>query len=306
MVWRTKMNRKREEIVNTTIELFLKVGIRKITMDDIAQNANVSKVTIYKYFLDKDSLYAEVCRHICASYTTRMENIVACEADLKQRLYDYLDIIAECTNSGHYALCHELRFYNLEAEKAYEAFMQTYKRTMLRLIDAGIERKLIKNSLKPDEIFHYIDMSISYYQQNAAYREKVQYDSDFKKRFLLFYISNIFEDGKEMFPDAGVQIVQSLLQRTIGLAKAGTKGSIDEIMKHLNMEMTIAESKFIDFALSYVNSDEGVKVMEYYLFHGTQVQRNYCALYFARLGEYPIVREAFDKGLIDAKQAFSR
>lgn len=96
------------------------------------------------------------------------------------------------------------------------------------------------------------------------------------------------------------------LQYYIRLAEEGSKASIDEIMKHLNRRMTIAESKFIDFALSRIDSEEGTEVLKHYLFHGTQVQRNYCTLYFARLGEYPLVREAYDKGLVDARQAFSR
>lgn len=99
---------------------------------------------------------------------------------------------------------------------------------------------------------------------------------------------------------------QTLLQHYISLAQEGTKVSIGEIMKHLNKSMTLIESKFIDFALGHVDNDEGVKIMEYYLFHGTQIQRNYCALYFGRRGEYLIIRKAFDEGLIDAKQAFSR
>ena len=99
---------------------------------------------------------------------------------------------------------------------------------------------------------------------------------------------------------------QTPLQQYIGLAREGTKASIDEIMRHLNKNMTIAESKFIDFALGHVNSDEGVAVMEHYLFYGTQIQRNYSTLYFGRRGEYLLIRKAYDQGLIDAKQAFSR
>jgi hypothetical protein len=99
---------------------------------------------------------------------------------------------------------------------------------------------------------------------------------------------------------------QSMLTKYIALAKEGTKASIGEIMKHLNRRMTLAESKFIDFALGHVDGDEGLQTMEHYLFYGTQIQRNYCALYFGRRGEYQIVRKAYDQGLIDAKQAFSR
>jgi len=99
---------------------------------------------------------------------------------------------------------------------------------------------------------------------------------------------------------------QTLLQYYICLAKEGTKESIDEIMRHLNMDMSIGESKFIDYALGLVENKAGIKIMEEYLFHGTQIQRNYCTLYFGRRGEYPIIRKAFDAGLIDARQAFSR
>lgn len=99
---------------------------------------------------------------------------------------------------------------------------------------------------------------------------------------------------------------QTALQYYIGLAKEGSKASIDEIMIHLNENMTLVESKFIDFALGLVSNHEGVNIMEHYLFNGTQIQRNYSALYFGRRGEYLIIRKAYDEGLIDAKQAFSR
>jgi hypothetical protein len=101
-------------------------------------------------------------------------------------------------------------------------------------------------------------------------------------------------------------MAQSLLQTYIGLAKEGTPAAIGEIMRNLNPEMSLAESKFIDFALGHVQGEEGMAVMERFLFSGTQIQRNYCALYFGRRGDYDIVRRAYDQGLIDAKQAFSR
>ncbi len=92
----------------------------------------------------------------------------------------------------------------------------------------------------------------------------------------------------------------------VSLAKKGTKDTIKIIMNDLNKNMTLAESKFIDFALGHVDTEEGFNVMKHYLFNGTQIQRNYCALYFGRKGEYLIIRKAYDEGLIDAKQAFSR
>lgn len=99
---------------------------------------------------------------------------------------------------------------------------------------------------------------------------------------------------------------KTMLQNYIDLAKEGTSESIGRIMADLTMETPIVETKFIDFALSFVSSEEGLAVMEEYLFKGSQIQRNYATLFFARLGEYLLIRKAYDMGLIDLRQAFSR
>lgn len=99
---------------------------------------------------------------------------------------------------------------------------------------------------------------------------------------------------------------KTVLQKYIELAKEGTEASIGSIMSDLNENTSIVDTKYIDFALGHVTGEEGMLVMEKYLFKGTQIQRNYATLYFARLGEYPIIRKAYDLGLIDGRQAFSR
>ena len=96
------------------------------------------------------------------------------------------------------------------------------------------------------------------------------------------------------------------LQYYVYLAKTGTKDSIDIIMNDLFKKMSLAQSKFIDYALGLAETHQAKAQIEHYLFCGTQIQRNYCALYFGRLDEYTIIRQAYERGLIDARQAFSR
>jgi hypothetical protein len=67
---------------------------------------------------------------------------------------------------------------------------------------------------------------------------------------------------------------QTRLQTYIALAKEGTKQSVGALMQRLNRKMTIAESKELDFALGHVETEEGVKIMEHYLFHGTQIHHH--------------------------------
>ena len=49
----------KEKIINKAKEMFLRLGFKSITMDDIACEMCISKKTIYKYFSNKDILIEE-------------------------------------------------------------------------------------------------------------------------------------------------------------------------------------------------------------------------------------------------------
>ena len=187
------MNKKAEKIINTTINLFIKEGVKKVTMDDIAENAKSSKVTVYKYFSDKDTLYLEVGKFIFQNYAQKLKSIISNSDALIIKIQQYLDIICEFTDSGNLALCKELVQYNIDLSNEYSFYLQIYQDTMLELIDQGIEQKQIKSELDRMLIFSYIDMGVEYYQSNASYRYKINNDKEFQESYMSFYIGNIFE-----------------------------------------------------------------------------------------------------------------
>ncbi len=49
-----------EEIIEKVLNLYLKYGIKSITMDDAAKELGISKKTLYQYFSDKDDLVQKV------------------------------------------------------------------------------------------------------------------------------------------------------------------------------------------------------------------------------------------------------
>jgi AcrR family transcriptional regulator len=138
-------DKKADTILDTTIQLFLRDGARKITMDDIAENSNVSKVTIYKYFADKDTLYREIGVRIFSEYIFRLIQLVSSGDALVSKLYRFLDVICDFTDSGRLALCGELAKYNSDVGGDYERYLQTYKRSLTALIDEGMREGLLKS-----------------------------------------------------------------------------------------------------------------------------------------------------------------
>lgn len=96
--------------------------------------------------------------------------------------------------------------------------------------------------------------------------------------------------------------VQELSDR----ANRGTIEDVDHILGHLTPDVTLSVTRFVDYALSLVESKAGIERIEFYLFNGTQIQRNYCSLFFNRRGDWPVVKEAYERGLIDKIQAYAR
>jgi len=97
-----------------------------------------------------------------------------------------------------------------------------------------------------------------------------------------------------------------LLKEYIDKAENGTAHDIDDILGKLTTDSTFAVTRYVDFSLGQVTNHEGFERIKYYLFNGTQIQRNYASLFFNRRGDWMFVKEAFDKGLIDEIQAFAR
>lgn len=89
-------------------------------------------------------------------------------------------------------------------------------------------------------------------------------------------------------------------------ATRGEVEDVDYIIGHLTADVTLSTTRFVDYALSLVEKEIGIRRIEFYLFNGTQIQRNYCSLFFGRRDDWDIVNRAFQQGLIDEIQAYAR
>jgi TetR/AcrR family transcriptional repressor of mexJK operon len=58
----SRSDRKRKALLLAATEIFLDKGYDGTSMDDVAAKAAVSKPTVYKYFSDKERLFAEIVR----------------------------------------------------------------------------------------------------------------------------------------------------------------------------------------------------------------------------------------------------
>jgi AcrR family transcriptional regulator len=77
---------KRDRIVNTAQGLFFRHGIAGVTVEQIAEQAQVSRVTIFKYFGDKDGLAREAVRAWARALLAGLDSLLECDSPFSEKL----------------------------------------------------------------------------------------------------------------------------------------------------------------------------------------------------------------------------
>jgi AcrR family transcriptional regulator len=88
-----RIQKTRQSIMNTFIDLLAEKGFDKITINDIAERANINRGTVYLHYVDKFDLldkcietYVEMLLHHCANNTDKKLN-----ASAFQSVFEYLE-----------------------------------------------------------------------------------------------------------------------------------------------------------------------------------------------------------------------
>ena len=68
------MEEKKLNIIKVVGQLYLRFGIKSVTMDDVANECGVSKKTLYQYFSDKEDLISQVIDYYLQIPEFRIEN----------------------------------------------------------------------------------------------------------------------------------------------------------------------------------------------------------------------------------------
>jgi DNA-binding MarR family transcriptional regulator len=131
--------------------------------------------------------------------------------------------------------------------------------------------------------------------------------SPFEKQQLISILSKInFLDARKSILREHRRTITERGKDIRERCKRGSAPDIDRVLSLLHEKADLPTTKIIDYYLGTVRSEEGTARIKHYLFHGTQMQRNYATLFFARRNDWPLVNQAHSMGLIDYAQAYSR
>jgi AcrR family transcriptional regulator len=182
-----KMDEKFEQMLGGAIGVFMKYGIRSVTMDDMARQLGVSKKTLYKYVTDKSDLVKR-----CMAFQHEQEHCALGEV-MKKGLnaidenFEVSRFIAEQIKNIHPSVMYDIEKYYPEVKQEFNHYKkETVYGWVVDNMERGIKEGLFRDDLnvpilaaayiqRMDDLFDEEAFPSSQFKTSEVYLELFRY-----------------------------------------------------------------------------------------------------------------------------------
>lgn len=133
--------------------LFMKYGIKSITMDDVAAELGISKKTLYQWFTSKDDLVHKVLSHHISREKTQCLQMAAQSANAIEEILSVLDANSQELSQMKANVVYDLQKYHREAWEMVRKYQYDFVFKIIRQnLQRGRDEGLYREDFDPDII----------------------------------------------------------------------------------------------------------------------------------------------------------
>lgn len=154
---------KRSDILNAAQPLFGRYGLKRVTTDDIARDAHVSKTTLYKLYKNKSDILLDVVSEELSQLSARINTAVAAEVTVENKLRAHL--LTKINAIDGLINLHNITRKTLdeqwdEAQALRERFMAEESRLIAEILTEGVQSgSLAISNVKA--LAHFVALSLA-------------------------------------------------------------------------------------------------------------------------------------------------
>ncbi len=163
----------KDKIITKATDMFLKLGFKSVTMDDIACEMCISKKTIYKYFSNKEILIEEGTEIVHQKIYKIMDEIVAKNYNAIEENFEIRKMFKEMFKSTDTSPLYQLKKHYPEIHiKVIENKMEDCKKMFSQNIVKGIYQGLYRENVKIETAVKF------YYTLIFSINETTQFENE--------------------------------------------------------------------------------------------------------------------------------
>jgi AcrR family transcriptional regulator len=141
----------KEKILIGAEELFLKFGVRSVSMDDIARHLSVSKKTLYQHFADKDELVTMMADRHMKQDKKSFEVITKQSKNAIDELVKISEFMKRHLHEMNPSLLFDLQKFHTKAWNVWLDYRDNYvMKSVVRNLKQGIEEGYFRPDINPE------------------------------------------------------------------------------------------------------------------------------------------------------------
>lgn len=186
-----EMEETHKKIVEESVQLFLKFGIRSVTMDDVSRELGISKKTLYKYVSNKTELVEQGVKMTFGKIMEDMHEIASNTENAIDELFKIDEYFDNMMRTQHPAMMYQLRKYHAETFNWLEGskvdfILNTTRNNLKRGTDQGYYREDINQ-----DYISYIYLAHAIVMESEIIPESICESSDFHREHVIYHVRGI-------------------------------------------------------------------------------------------------------------------
>lgn len=135
----------KEEIVQKASDMFLRLGYKSVTMDDIAAEMGISKKTIYQHFSNKEELVEASTSHLFSTISLGIDSIREMQKNSIEEIFTIRTFMMQHLNNESSSPFYQLqkffpKIFSCLREKQFMKMNSCMKENLQKGVDGGIFR----------------------------------------------------------------------------------------------------------------------------------------------------------------------
>lgn len=189
----------RQRVIQKSIEFFVQYGIRQVTMDQIAEEAGMSKRTIYEMFRDKDTLVWECLDAMNRQHMEEVKEILANASNVIEALYKFGQHGGKKKSEINHLFYENLR-------KLYPQFWEILKKNSrpgsgsfsCKILEKGIQEGIFVKDINVEIVDAFFYVMMETFHKKDIFPENISPNDLMRNIIIPYFIGISTEKGRTL------------------------------------------------------------------------------------------------------------
>lgn len=137
----------KDRIRHKANELFMRYGLRSVSMDDIANSLGISKKTIYQFFADKNELVDAVLEETLTDNKKNCDRNRTTSSNAVEEIFLTMDTVEQIFRHMHPSLIFDMQKYH---PQAFSRFLKHKNEYLYNTVSKNLERGIREALYRPE------------------------------------------------------------------------------------------------------------------------------------------------------------